>query len=67
MNLIELFCDVDDFLKVFLKDWNKQLITNGEKIRLRQNRLSISEIITILIFSHNSHFRDFKRQFRLSH
>jgi hypothetical protein len=66
MNLIELFCDVDDFLRIFLKAWNKQLIANGEKARLRQNRLSMSEIVTILIFFHSSHFRDFKHYYLLS-
>lgn len=65
MNLIELYCDVDDFFKVFLKRWNKQLISSGEKRRLRLSRLSISEIVTILIFFHASRFRDFKHYYLL--
>jgi hypothetical protein len=65
MNLVDLFCDVDDFLKLFLKEWTKQLVSNGEKIRLRQNRLSISEIVTILIFFHASHFKSFKHYYLL--
>lgn len=65
MNLIELYCDVDDFLKIFLKSWNKQLISSGEKRRIRNSRLSISEIITILIFFHTSRIRDFKHYYLL--
>lgn len=65
MNLIELYCDVDDFLKVFLKSWNKQLISSGEKRRFRPSRMSTSEIVTILIFFHASRYRDFKHYYLL--
>jgi hypothetical protein len=28
-NLVELFCDVDDFCKVFIPQWQKQLLDDG--------------------------------------
>jgi len=59
-SLLELFCDVDDFCEVFLPIWEKQLISSGQKQRQRDRSLTISEIMTILIAFHQSHYRDFK-------
>ena len=59
-SLLELFCDVDDFCQVFLPKWEEKLITSGEKKRQRDRSLTISEIMTILITFHQSHYRDFK-------
>lgn len=59
-SLLVLFCDVDDFCKVFLPIWNKQLLISGQKHRQRARSLTISEIMTILIAFHQSHYRDFK-------
>lgn len=59
-SLLELFCDVDDFCKAFLPKWEEKLITSGEKKRQRERSLTISEIMTILITFHQSHYRDFK-------
>jgi len=60
MNLLEIYCSVDDFLKIFYPEYKKHLLSNGYKQRIRENRLSMSEIITILIYFHYSHYRDFK-------
>jgi hypothetical protein len=60
MNLLELYCHVDDFLTAFLPEWNKRLIQDKKKKRCRPSRLSISEIITILIHFHQSQYRCFK-------
>lgn len=59
-SLLELFCDVDDFCKVFLPIWEKQLISSGQKQRQRDRSLTISEIMAILIAFRQSHYRDFK-------
>lgn len=59
-SLLELFCDVDDFCKVFLPIWRKQLLQSSQIQRQRQRSLCISEIMTILIAFHQSHYRDFK-------
>jgi hypothetical protein len=60
MSLEELFCDVDDFCRVFLPTGPRQLLTNGERKRVRTRRLTLSEIMTILIDFHQSQYRNFK-------
>lgn len=60
MNLLELYCHVDEFVKSFLPEWNKLLLDKNKKKRNRLSRLSPSEIITILIQFHRSQYRNFK-------
>lgn len=60
MSLEHLFCDVDDFCQLFLPAWHRQLLTEGTRQRRRSSRLSLSEIMTILIHFHQSHYRNFK-------
>lgn len=60
MSLDDLFCDVDDFCRIFLPTWHRQLLTNGERKRQRTSRLTLSEIMTILIYFHQSQYRNFK-------
>lgn len=62
-NLVELYCDVDDFCKVFVPQWQQQLIEDGSRSRHRECRLSMSEIMTIIIGFHMSHHRDFKNYY----
>jgi hypothetical protein len=59
-SLTELFCDVDDFCQSFVPIWRKQMLSAGEIQRQRARSLSISEIMTILIHFHQSHYRNFK-------
>ncbi len=61
--LIETFCDVDDFCKLFIEQWRKQLLENGTIKRQRACRLSPAEIMTIIIHFHQSHYRDFKNYY----
>ena len=60
MSVLELFCDVDDFCRVFEPFWHKQLLRAGSKQRNRARELALSEIMTILILFHQSHYRTFK-------
>jgi len=62
--LIEIFCDVDDFCKVFIPEWEKQQLTDGSRKRNRQIRMSSSEIMTIIIAFHTSNHRDFKNYYK---
>lgn len=62
-SLLEIFCNVDDFCKGFLPWWNAQLIADGKKKRNRESKMSLSEIMTILIYFHHSHYRDFKHYY----
>jgi transposase len=63
-SLLELFCDVDDFCQKFEPFWNQQRLASGDKKRQRARSLTISEIMTILIAFHQSHYRDFKAYYR---
>lgn len=58
--ITEIFCDIDDFCKQFLKESSAYLLPNPERIRDRQSQMSLSEIATILVLFQMSHFRTFK-------
>ena len=60
MSLLELFIDVDDFWKVYFPIWKQQLLADGSIKRMREPQLSMSEIMTINIHFHQSHYRNFK-------
>ena len=59
-NLLELYVDVDDFLKIFLPEFKKRLISDGRIKRNRATQMSESEIMTLLIQFHRSKYKDFK-------
>ena len=61
--LTDIFCDVDDFCKVFMPEWEKQHLTDGTRQRTRQCRMTMSEIMTIIIAFHTSHHQDFKNYY----
>jgi hypothetical protein len=60
MSVLELFCAVDDFCVGFEAKWHKQCLSDGTKRRVRKRELALSEIMTILILFHTSHYRTFK-------
>jgi hypothetical protein len=59
MSLLELFCAVDDFLLSFESQWNANQLQEGKQ-RDRAGQLCPSEVMTILIHFHQSHYRTFK-------
>lgn len=61
--LTDIFCDVDDFCKVFMPEWEAQLLADGTRKRNRQCRMSMSEMMTIIIAFHSSNQRDFKNYY----
>lgn len=60
MSVLELFCAVDDFCLLFEPFWHKHCLSGGSKRRNRTRGLTLSEIMTILILFHRSHYRTFK-------
>lgn len=60
MSLLELFVSVDDFCQIFLPVWEQKLMSDGSKRRRRTGQLRLSEIMTILIYFHQSRYRNFK-------
>lgn len=60
MSLLELFCRVDDFWHAFAPRWQHRQLRAGAIKRVRPGQLSESEVMTILIHFHQSHYRTFK-------
>lgn len=58
--LEELFCSVDDFCIRFIPGWQKYCIESGCSHRRRSGKLSLSEVMTILIAFQTSGYRNFK-------
>jgi transposase len=59
-SLLELFVHVDDFCQAFLPNLERHLLSSGARQRRRARSLSVSEVMTILIHFHQSHYRNFK-------
>jgi hypothetical protein len=59
MSVLELFCAVDDFWLGFEPQWKASQLQEGSQ-RERRGQLCPSEVITILIHFHQSHYRTFK-------
>ncbi|HCU5990108.1 TPA: transposase [Legionella pneumophila] len=58
--IVEIFCDIDDFCKVWFKEMSPYLLPSPNRKRQRPCRLSASEIMTVMILFHLSHYRTFK-------
>lgn len=61
--LKEIFCLIDDFCKYFEQQNTKTMLPNPNRKRQRNCSLSISEIMTIVIMFHFSHYRTFFKDF----
>lgn len=59
MSLLELFCDVDDFMLNFAPHLKASRLAAGKQ-RERAGQLCPGEIMAILIHFHQSHYRTFK-------
>jgi len=62
----QVFCDIDDFVKEFLKEWEKELLGPPEKKNMSRFTLSPSEVMTIIVLFHSSGYRTFKH-FYINH
>jgi len=58
--ITEIFCDIDDFCKQFLQWQCSRMLPLPDRKRYRECRLAMSEIVTITILFHLSHYRTFK-------
>src|SRR5918996_1417010 len=61
--LIAMFCDIDDFCKGFDPLPTPRLLQSGQRQPTRQTALALSEIMTIIVYFHRSHYRDFKHYY----
>jgi hypothetical protein len=60
MNILPIFCDVDDFCLIFEPLWHRRLLQSGTTRRNKPSALALSEVMTILILFHCSGYRDLK-------
>ncbi len=60
VDLVTLFCDIDDFVKELKHSESKILISTQKSKRGTKARMSLSEIMTIIVMYHSSGFRNFK-------
>ena len=58
--LTHMFCEIDDFCKQFEPEFERQMKKAGLRKRIRSSRLSLSEIMTIIVHFHRSSYRTFK-------
>lgn len=60
MSLLELFCEIDDFCQRYEDEIHQQLLEDGLKKRKRRGKMSMSEMMSIVIYFHQLGFRNFK-------
>jgi Transposase DDE domain len=63
LQLMTMFCDIDDFCKQFEPIFTRPLLQAGHRHRTRQTGLALSEIMTSLVAFHCSHYRTCKHSY----
>ena len=59
-DILPLFSDLDDFCQSFLPTFNLKLLESGIIHRHRQSTLTLSEVMTIIVWFQCSSYRNFK-------
>jgi hypothetical protein len=63
MDIVTVFCDMDDFCRFLLNAKPPALPPGSAPLPRRGNSLSLSEVMTILVWFHASHYRTFKHYY----
>jgi len=63
MSLLEIFCDVDDFIQALSQSEVGEILGLTKRRPGPKPRMSLSEVITILIWFHLSGYRTFKQYY----
>ncbi len=58
--ITKIFCDIDDFMKEFEELYKQKLLENKDKSSKVNSKLSMSEVMTIVVCFHNYGNRTFK-------
>src|SRR3982751_3548104 len=66
LDIVSIFCDIDDFCQHLLTAQYPQLTAGSNQKKQRPRGLTLSEVMTILVFFHASHYRTCKH-FYLAH
>ncbi len=64
MCLIELFCEIDDFCLNFEAQWKQTLLSSNSRKREKKCRLTLREVMTIVVHFHQSNYRCFKHYYQ---
>nr|MBA3767450.1 hypothetical protein [Acidobacteriota bacterium] len=49
MDILPVFCDIDDFCQFFEPRWKRRRLSSGERHRDRAGCLCLSEVMTIIV------------------
>lgn len=60
MDILTVFCQIDDFCNEFEPKFNQMLIADGTRRRTKPGAMRLSEVMTILVMFHLSGFRNLK-------
>ena len=60
MDILPVFCDIDDFCLLFEPLWQQRLLSHEPRQRRRASALCLSEVMTIIVLFHTSSYRNFK-------
>ena len=60
MDILTVFCEIDDFCNAFEPRFNQMLIGDGKRQRNKPSAMALSEVMTILVLFHLSGFRNLK-------
>jgi hypothetical protein len=60
MDILPVFCDIDDFCQFFEPRWRERLLTDRPRQRQRATTLCLSEVMTLIVLFHSSGYRNFK-------
>lgn len=61
--LIEIFCHIVDFNKAFISELQTHQLSDGSRKRIKPCSMSVSEVMTIVIYFHLMRYRDFKHYY----
>ena len=59
IDIVVLFCSIDDFWMTFKSKWGKMLLSQGKQPPKRRPSLFESEIMTIIVLFHMMGYRNF--------
>ena len=65
MDIVSIFCSIDDFCKLFEPIFNRRLVSDGKRHRNRERSLTLSEVMTIEVLYHQSGYKNFKTFYNL--
>lgn len=63
MDIVTLFCRIDDFCRQFEPVFKQKLLAEKPKKRRRAEKMSLSEVMTLIVYFHASGYRNFKQYY----